>query len=139
MNEIILTRVDALDVGTAIAITRRLTKQNSEFQKEIILCMEGDGSSITPLAIWRVDGCAVAWAASHVWRDMPTLEMFTDPNFRNNGHATALAASLRAAGHLPRDDRPIAVFAPATASIARRLGFTEVCLFERRGSDWELV
>ena len=135
MNQITLTTVDGLDPRDMLAIRSRLTKPDSEFQAEVAAVLQGEGSSCTPIAVWHRDGAMLGWACSHVWRDMQTLEQFVDDRYRNNGIGTALSAMLAASGVV--DVRKVlAVFSPKTAAIARRLGVTEVVLFERRGTEW---
>jgi len=129
---ITLTTVDGLTPADCVAITRRLTHPRSEFQLEVAGRRDGQTSSVTPIALWHERGALVAWACSHDWRDMQTLEMFTDPRHRGAGIACALSATLVAAGVLDRD-LVLAVFSPATEAIARRLGFADV---RRYAHDW---
>lgn len=135
MNTITVATLDVLDPGDLLAIRSRLTRPQSEFQIEVSRVMAGDISSITPVALWHVDGALVAWACSHVWKDFQTLEQFTDPQFRRRGIATGLSAALVGAGVL--DIRqPVAVFSATTEAVARRLWAVEVVRFERVGSEW---
>jgi hypothetical protein len=69
---------------------------------------------------------------------MQTLEQFVDDRYRNTGKATALTAFVLSAGVIDAR-KPLAVFSPFTADIARKLGCAEVVLFERRGEDWAEV
>jgi hypothetical protein len=138
MNQITLTTVDGLDPRDMVAITTRLTKPESEFQHEVSGVLAGELSSCTPLAVWHSDGSMVGWSCSHVWRGMQTLEQFVDDRFRNTGKATALTAFLLSAGVISAG-KVLAVFSPFTADIARKLGCSEVVLFERRGDDWAEV
>jgi GNAT superfamily N-acetyltransferase len=132
---ITLTTVDGLSRGDGVAIVRRLTRAGSEFQLEVSLALAGNSSSSTPLVLWRENGALLAWACSHQWREMQTLEMFTDERHRGRGIAAALTCTLSAAGVIDRDE-PLAVFSPATESIARRAGFGEVLRYEH---DWRRV
>ena len=128
---ITITTVDGLAAGDCLAIVQRLTKPASEFQIEVAACRDGRISSATPIALWHDRGTLLAWACSHDWRDYQTLEMFTDARHRGRGIALALSATLLAGGVLDQR-RPLAVFAPSTAAIARRLGFA----VERFEHDW---
>jgi len=138
MNQVTLTTVDGLDPRDMLAIRSRLTKPSSEFQIEVATVLEGEGSSCTPIAVWHHDGAMVGWACSHVWRAMQTLEQYVEDRYRNTGKATALTAVLLGAGVID-SRKPLAVFSPATADIARKLGFAEVVLFQRNGSEWAEV
>lgn len=138
MNQITLTTVDGLDPRDMLAIRSRLTKPGSEFQLEVASVLEGEGSSCTPLAVWHSDGAMLGWACSHVWRNMQTLEQFVDERHRRNGIGTALSSMLVASGIIDAG-KVLAVFSATTADIARRLGVSEVVLFQRNGSDWAEV
>lgn len=138
MNQVTLATIDGLDRLDLIAIRSRLTKPASEFQIEVATVLEGFGSSCTPIAVWHLDGAMVGWACSHLWRSMPTLEQYVEERYRNTGKATALTAVLLGAGVIDID-KPLAVFSPATAGIARKLGCVEVVLFQRSGSEWAEV
>jgi hypothetical protein len=138
MNQVTLTTIDGLDPRDMLAIRSRLTKPSSEFQVEVATVLEGEGSSCTPIAVWHCDGAMVGWACSHVWRAMQTLEQFVEDRYRNSGKATALTAVLLGAGVIDLR-KPLAVFSPATADIARKLGCAEVVLFQRNGSEWSEV
>jgi GNAT superfamily N-acetyltransferase len=132
MSTITITTVDGMTESDCLAIGRRLTRPGSEFQIEVLQRMSGKMSSATPLALWHERGCLLAWACSHKWQKMQTLEMFTDENHRGRGIAPALSAALIAASVINRGD-VLAVFAPVTEAIARRAGFTDVRRFE---SGW---
>jgi GNAT superfamily N-acetyltransferase len=138
MNQITLTTVDGLDPRDMLAIRSRLTKPGSEFQLEVAAVLEGEGSSCTPLAVWHRDGAMLGWGCSHVWRQMQTLEQFVEERYRGAGIGTALTAMLVASGVVDAR-KPLAVFSPTTADIARRLGVAEVVLFQRNGSEWAEV
>lgn len=137
MNNITLTTVDGLEPGDAVAIARRLTKQGSEFQIEVVQVLGGESSSSTPVALWSHDGAVVSWACSHIWKGKQTLEMFTDERHRGTGKASTLASMLAAAGVIDRE-QPVAVFSETTAVIATRLGL-QPQRYERQGSEWVLV
>lgn len=138
MNQVTLTTIDGLDPRDMLAIRSRLTKPGSEFQIEVATVLEGEASSCTPVAVWHADGAMLAWACSHVWRGMQTLEQYVEERYRNTGKATALTAFLLASGVI--DSRKVlAVFSPFTAEIARKLNVKEVVLFERRGEEWAEV
>ena len=135
MNQVTLTTVDGLDPRDMLAIRSRLTKPSSEFQLEVAQVLEGEASSCTPLAVWHADGAMIAWACSHVWRGMQTLEQYVEERYRNTGKATALTAFMLSVPVIDAG-KPLAVFSPFTADIARKLGVADVVLFERRGEDW---
>lgn len=138
MNQITLTTIDGLEPRDMVAITTRLTKPESEFQGEVSGVLVGEASSCTPVAVWHSDGAMLAWACSHVWRGMQTLEQYVDERYRQTGKATAMTSFLLSAGVI-HAGKPLAVFSPFTADIARKLGVTDVVLFERRGSEWVKV
>lgn len=138
MASIILTTVDGLEPHDANAIYRRLTKSGSDFQVEVAQVLAGESSSYTPLALWHEDGAVLGWACSHIWQNAQTLEMFTGERHRGRGIATALSASLIAAGLIDSAEQ-VAVFSPVTADIARRLGCVDVSLYERHDGVWRLV
>jgi predicted GNAT family acetyltransferase len=127
--------VDGLDASDCVAIARRLCRQGSDFQREIIGVMNGEESSCAPIALWHADGALVGWASSHIWQGSQTLEMFTDERHRGRGIASALSAALLAAGVIDRG-QVLAVFSESTDMIARRLCFAEVHRYRREGSDW---
>jgi hypothetical protein len=135
MNQITLTTVDGLEPRDMLAIRSRLTKPDSEFQTEVSAALEGEASSCTPVAVWHSDGAMVAWACSHVWRGMQTLEQYVEERYRQTCKATALTAFLLSSGVIV-SCKPLAVFSPFTADIARKLGVADVVLYERRGSEW---
>jgi hypothetical protein len=135
MESIALIAADGLAESDAVAIARRLTHSGSEFQIEIAGIIAGEGSSATPIALWHSDGCLAAWACSHRWREMQTLEMFTDERFRGRGIASALSAFLTAAGILDRS-QTLAVFNETTQRIAERMEFIDVQRYEWNGTDW---
>ena len=138
MNQVTLATIDGLDRLDLLAIRSRLTKPGSEFQIEVATVLDGAGSSCTPIAVWHCDGAMVGWACSHIWRAMQTLEQFVEQRYRNTGKGTALTAVLAGAGVIDIR-KPLAVFSPATADIARKLGCAEVVLFQRAGSEWAEV
>jgi hypothetical protein len=135
METISLIAADGLAESDAVAIARRLTHSGSEFQIEILRVLNGEGSSATPIALWHSDGCLAAWACSHRWREMQTLEMFTDERFHGRGIASALSTFLMAAGILDRG-QTLAVFSETTQRIAERMLFPDVRRFEWNGADW---
>jgi hypothetical protein len=135
MNQITLTTIDGLDPRDMLAIRSRLTKEGSEFQAEVTGVLVGEASSCTPVAVWHADGAMLAWACSHVWRGMQTLEQYVEERYRQTGKATALTAFLLSVPVIDAS-KPLAVFSPTTADIARKLGCADVVLFERRGSEW---
>lgn len=138
MDSISIVAADGLAPPDAVAIVRRLTRNDSAFQSEVAAILAGEGSSATPIALCHSRGCLVGWACSHVWRDQQTLEMFVDPLHRKRGIATALTACLQSAGVIDRAAR-LAVFAAHTSRIATRLGFADVWRYESSGDDWLVV
>ena len=135
MNQITLTTIDGLEPRDMLAIRSRLTKPGSEFQAEVSAALEGEASSCTPVAVWHSDGAMLAWACSHVWRGMQTLEQYVEERYRQTGKGTTLTSFLLSAGVI-QAGKPLAVFSPFTADIARKLGVADVVLFEQRGSEW---
>jgi hypothetical protein len=135
MNQITLTTVDGLDPRDMLAIRSRLTKPSSEFQLEVATVLEGEASSCTPIAVWHCDGSLIAWACSHVWRGMQTLEQYVEERYRNTGKGRTLASFMLSVPVID-PNKPLAVFSTTTADICRKLNVTDVVLFERRGTDW---
>jgi hypothetical protein len=135
VNQITIATVDGLDASDCVAIARRLCRQGSDFQRELIGVMNGEASSCAPVALWHADGALVGWAASHIWQGSQTLEMFTDERHRGRGIASALSAALVAAGFVDRG-QVLAVFSESTEMIALRLAFADVRRYRREGSDW---
>jgi len=103
----------------------------SEMQSEF--CRQ---ESLTQIAIVTHGTVPVAWAASHVWRDLQTLEGFTHPKFRRQGLHRFAATGLLAARVID-PSRPVAVFSGPSVALARSLGFYAVRLFRREGDDWK--
>lgn len=134
MNQITVTTVDGLEPSDCLAICYRLTKSGSEWQREVRGVLEGSVSSCTPVALWHDTGSLVGWACSHEWRDMQTLEQFTDVRHRGRGIGTALAAALMGAGVIDPTQN-VAVFGEPTQRLAGRLGMRPI-RYERSGSDW---
>jgi hypothetical protein len=130
--------VDGLEPRDLFAIRSRLTKPESEFQREVATVLEGEASSCTPIAVCHIDGALVGWACSHIWNDTQTLEMFVDPRHRASCMALALSAALVIHGVIDRN-KSLAVFAPATGAIARKLGVLNVVEYERSGAGWVKV
>jgi hypothetical protein len=135
---IAVVSVDALEPRDLFAIRSRLTKPESEFQREVAGVLEGESSSCTPIAVCHIDGALVGWACSHIWNDTQTLEMFVDPRHRASCIALALSAALVIHGVIDRN-KSLAVFAPATGAIARKLGVLNVVEYERSGAGWVKV
>ena len=138
MNQVTLTTVDGLEPRDMLAIHSRLTKQGSDFQSEVSRVLEGESSSCTPISVYHCDGALVGWACSHIWNDMQTLEQFVDERHRNSGKATTLASMLTSTRTIDTT-KPLAVFSPVTALIARKLGVLNVHEFARSGSGWAEV
>jgi len=138
MNQVTLTTVDGLEPRDMLAIRSRLTKDGSEFQDEVSRVLEGEASSCTPIAVYHSDAALVGWACSHVWNDMQTLEQFVDERHRKSGKATALSAMLTSTGTIDTT-KPLAVFSPVTALIARKLGALNIHEFTRSGNGWAEV
>jgi len=132
--EAITTVVGALEELDAKAITSSLTKAGSEFQQEV---MNREGSR-TPITIiregsWRI----AAWAASHRWRGMQTIEGFTHSDFRRRGFFR-LGVSMLIANESLDIEQPVAIFSPHCLGVAQLLRFPEVRLYERFGDEWRL-
>lgn len=98
---------------------------------------EFSGGSRTKVAVvFAEKKLPVAWAATHVWRGMQTLEGYTHKWHRRRGLQRFAATGLIAAGMLDTT-KPVAVFSPDCVGLTRSLGFVDVKLFRRTGSsDW---
>ena len=127
--------LDAVEPRDLLAIRSRLCRPGSEWQAEVSAVLEGDASSITPVALCHRDGGLVGWSCSHVWREMQTLEQWVDERWRERGIASALSSALVAHGTLNRA-KPLAVFSERTQSIACCLGFVDVLRYQHDGTDW---
>ena len=120
-------RADLESCGTG------LCRNGSEMQDEFLA-----GSSRTPIAVIYDGIHPVAWAATHRWRGLQTIEGFTRETFRRRGLQRFAASGLLAAGILdPRE--PVAVFAPPCVKLTRSLGFAGVRLFQRLDGEWTEV
>lgn len=114
----------------AAYIAAHLCRPGSEFQAEMLAA-----TTATPMAV-VYQHQPVAWACTHKWRGMQTLEAFTHPQFRRQGWCRVAALTLMAARHLNRHE-PIAVFSPECVGLTRALGFAETRLFLRdQYGDW---
>lgn len=119
-----------LDPEDAAYIAAHLCRHGSEFQRELY-----GAASSTPMAVVYEEQ-PIAWAATHVWRGMQTLEAFTHESHRRRGLCRLAALTLLAIHKLRRAD-PIAVFAPECVALTRQLGFSETRLFRRDNyGDW---
>lgn len=127
--------LDAVEPRDLLAIRSRLCRPGSEWQSEVSAVLEGDASSITPVALCHRDGGLVGWCCCHVWREMQTLEQWVDDRWRERGIASAMSQTLIAHGTLDRS-KPLAVFSERTQAIARRLGFDDVRRYQHDGADW---
>lgn len=132
--EAITTVVGRLDEFTAKAISASLTNAGSEFQVEV---MNREGSR-TPIAVISEGSRKIAaWAASHQWQGMQTIEAFTHPDFRRRGCCRAAAAML-VAGQTLDPSLPVAIFSPNCMGIAQSLGFNDIRLYELFEDEWRL-
>ena len=138
MNVLTLATVDGLDPRDMVAIIHRLTNKGSEFHLEVKAVLEGNGSSSTPIAVWHCDGALVGWSCSHVWRERQTLEQYVDERHRKSGKGTALSAVLTASGTIDVT-KPLAVFSPVTALIARKLGALMVEEYDLVNDEWTKI
>ena len=77
----------------------------------------------------------VGWASVHHWQGMPALEGYVSRPHREQRLASVLCCVVTAAANVPRTG-PIAVFAPACASIARWLGFATIHHYKRVDDGW---
>lgn len=112
-------------------IVSHLTHQGSEFQAECL-----DRATGTPVSIIRSDADGViAWACTHSWRGMQTLEGFTREPHRRKGYGKAVAFALIARDHVLRSE-DVAVFSPEYGNLARSIGCTRVRIFSRVADDW---
>lgn len=129
-----LTTVRELPESQRNQIVVRLTKLSSEFSAEVAA-----GGSDTPVSVVEVhEGFVIAWAATHIWNGMQTLEGFTGAAFRRKGLARLAAAMLFAAGKISKS-APLAVFSEECVKLASSLGSTDIRLYRRSGNDWQLV
>lgn len=129
-----LTTVRGIPADQRNQIAMRLTKPSSEFSQEV-----SAGGTDTPVALVESrDGFVLAWAATHDWNGMQTLEGFTGAAFRRKGLARLAAAMLFAAEKIIKT-QPIAVFSEECVKIASSLGSTDIRLYRRSGNDWQLV
>lgn len=92
------------------------------------------GETATPIAV-AYDPLPVAWAATHHWRGLQTLEAFTAEPYRRRGLCRILALLLVA-----EDDLelllPVAVFSQPCRTLATSMGFTDVRLFHAANGEW---
>ena len=127
----VTTTVVRLSDLDAQCIVSHLTRPGSEFQAEVLA-----RKSDTPVAIVRThEERIAAWAATHYWRGMQTLEGFTSLGARRRGMARVAAAMLVAEGHID-PYRTLAVFSPLCVSLASSVGCRDVRLYQRHGDDW---
>lgn len=125
------TSVRYMSDAEAGAICGRLTNPGSEFQAEVMA-----RQAETPVAVvMDPEGVVVAWAATHVWRGMQTLEGFTDAKHRRKGIARLAAALLVADGKIS-PLKEIAVFEISCVAIAKSVGFREIRLFDLIDDEW---
>lgn len=111
-------------------IVASLTNPGSEFQAE---CEEG--KSLTPVAVVRDEDGVAAWACTHVWRGLRTLEGFTRESHRRRGYGRAAAFALAANKYVWRSE-DVAVFEPEYASLVKSIGFEKVRTFRKEAGDW---
>lgn len=112
-----------------------LCRFDSEMQREFDGRTDCGGST-TPVAVVYAGETPVAWTATHVWREMQTLEGYTNTHYRRRGFQRFAASGLIAAGMLDTT-KPVAVFSPDCVGLTRSLGFVDVKLFRRTDSnDW---
>lgn len=107
-----------------------LCRDGSEMQVEFL-----DGKSDTPVAVVYDGIHPVAWAASHIWRGLPTLEGFTRERYRKRGLQRFAASGLIASGSL-NTRLPVVVFSPLCVLLTRSLGWSSVRQFRRSEGDW---
>ena len=126
-----VTTVERLSKMDAREIALKLTKPLSDFQAEVVR-----RETNTPVSLVLMGGEVVAWAATHRWREMQTIEGFTHPSLRLRGFAVSALTGLIEGGHLVVSETT-AVFSDVCEKIARSLGFQKVKLFERVAEgDW---
>jgi hypothetical protein len=115
-------------------IAERLTWDGSEFHEEV-----SDSSryvSDTPVALlYNEDGKVLAWAASHRWRGLQTLEGFTSEECRRRGALKCVASLLVLGGALVKSEQ-VAVFSPHCIEIALSVGLRRVRLFTLTDGEW---
>jgi hypothetical protein len=125
-----VTSIPQLKSTEASWIADRLTRRGSEMQCEL----RGPRLDQTPIAVVADHGEIVGWAASHNWRDLQTLEVYTAKEYRRRGVARYAAAGLIASGDLLRGKKT-AVFRPECVALAESVGLVPV-LFNREGAEW---
>ena len=126
---------DLLD-DEADAIVAHLTNAGSEFREEVATRKTKDHR--TPISLVIEEGTLVAWACSHQWRGMQTLEMFTSESQRRRRLATIATTVLVASSQFDFSERRVVVFHPSSIAIARAAGCSDVVLYGR-GADGEWV
>lgn len=113
-------------------IADHLTRPGSDFQRTLLA---GGGSLTGTIAICLDQGEIIGWARTELWRELPTLEAFVSPAYRRRGVATLCAAGLRAQG-VWRDYEFVAVFRPAMAELAHRLGILSAQFQRLKTGEW---
>ena len=95
---------DLLD-DEADAIVAHLTNAGSEFREEVATRKTRDHR--TPISLVIEEGTLVAWACSHQWRGMQTLEMFTAASQRRRRLATIATTVLVASSQFDFCERRV--------------------------------
>ncbi len=113
-------------------IADNLCNPGSEMQREF-----RENMTATPVVV-AFTAHPIAWVATHEWRGMQTLEAYTAIEWRRRGLARAGALLMLATWFLDRRE-PVAVFSTDCVPLARSLGFSQVCLYQRSGADWSLT
>lgn len=126
---------DLLD-DEADAIVAHLTNAGSEFREEVATRKTRDHR--TPISLVIEEGTLVAWACTHQWRGMQTLEMFTAESQRRRRLATIATTVLVASSQFDFCERRVVVFHSSSIAIARAAGCSDVVLYGR-GADGEWV
>jgi GNAT superfamily N-acetyltransferase len=121
-----------LEPADAAWMAAHLCNPRSEMQTELY-ARQAD----TPIVVFVTDR-PIAWVASHEWHGNPTIEAFTDPEWRRRGLAKIGTLMLAATSHMQRHNA-VAVFSGECAAMARSLGFRDVLLYQRTNTGWSLV
>lgn len=125
-----VTNVSLLKDCDAEWMANLLTRDGSEMREELL----GPRVIGTPIAVVSDRGNIIAWAATHNWQGMQTLECYTAQQYRSRGIARFAAAALVAGDKLSRG-AATAVFRPSCLPIAESVGLVPV-LFKREGNRW---
>lgn len=137
MADIDLLTISVIEVNrlpdwAADQIKRRLVRDGSEFYRKLL---NRCGHECGPIAVVSTFDTVVAWSRSDSWEQKRTLECYTLPSHRRQGYSS-LATRALIAGTFMRMKPPIAVFSPAVAAMAKKLGFLDVREYTQVDGKW---